>query len=171
MILGLYEELRDHYRDQFLFWLQYAMAHIDRGDLDVAENYLNQTSAICADVKGNPFQIRHQQGILYLMQTCQCQPISLGKERAEDGIKILQGLIRERGDTDAYPYTGYMDYVTRWYVAAGELVSNDEWDDLKKAAQLAAKKYPMEDMVLEGRNKVERAYLMRVVTDRDTVRE
>ena len=162
-IVSLYEELREFYKDQFLFWLHFGMAYIDQGDLNVAENYLRQALAICHEQHGNPFQIRHQQGILYLMQACRTQPALVAKERAAEGIKILTEMILERGDIDSYPYNGYLEHVTRWYIHARELVSDQEWDELKKVAQLAAKKYPMNELVREARDKVERAYLLRFV--------
>ena len=166
-IISLYEEVRDYYREQFLFWLHFGMAYKDQGDLDVAENYLGQALAICREQHGNPFQIRHQLGILYLMQACRTQPAIAARERATDGISILKEMIQERGDVDSYPYNGYMEHVTRWYIHAREFITDTEWDDLKKLAQIAAKKYPMNDLVREARDKVERAYLLRLVKDAD----
>ena len=129
----------------------------------VARNYLNQALAICNSQGANPFQIKHQLGILYLMQACRTVPATLGSERAEAGIKLLTEMIYERGDIDSYPYTGYMNHVTRWYLHATGLISNAQWDDLKRLGQQAAKKYPLDDVVLESRDRVEHAYLLRLI--------
>jgi hypothetical protein len=164
-IISIYEELRDFYRDEFLFWLQYAMAHIAKGGLDTAENYLHQALSICESIGADPFQIRHQQGILYLTQAIQTSPAILGIERAKQGIALLDSLIQERGDVDSYPFNGYTEYVMRWYVHAGPVVCDKEWESLRAVAQLATKKYPRDDIALENRNKIERAYLMRLAKD------
>ena len=162
-IISVYEELRDFYGDEFLFWLQYAMAHIAKGGLNIAENYLHQAASICESVGANPFQIKHQQGILYMTQAAQTNPALLGVERAKQGIALLNGLIQERGDTDSYSFNGYTEYVMRWYVHAGTIVSDKEWESLRALAKLATKKYPRDDMACNNRDKIERAYLMRVV--------
>ena len=164
-IISIYEEVRSHYEDDFLFWLQYAMAHIAYGGLDTAENYLHQARTICDKVDANPFQIMHQQGILYLMQASATTPAHLAVERANEGIDLLSELIQERGDIDSYPFNGYTEYVTRWYVHARDIVSDNEWEALRKTAELACAKYSLDDMARGNRQKVERAYLMRLVRD------
>lgn len=162
-IISIYEELRDFYGDDFLFWLQYAMAHFAKGVLDTTENYLHQALSICANVRSNPFQIKHQQGILYLAQAIQSGPAILGMERAKEGIAILDDLIRERGDIDSYPFNGYTEHVMRWYVHAGSAISDKEWEALRGVAKRAAATYPRDDMARDNRDKIERAYMMRVV--------
>jgi tetratricopeptide (TPR) repeat protein len=164
-IISIYEELRDYYGDEFLFWLQYAMAHIAKNTFDTAENYLHQALTICESVGANPFQIKHQQGILYILQAIGSNPAILGAERAKQGIILLESLIQERGDIDSYSYNGYTEYIMRWYVHAGALVSNQEWESLRKIAQLATKKFARDEMARENRDKIERAYLMRLVKD------
>lgn len=163
VILGLYEELEDYYSEHFLFWLHYAMAYMDRGDLDIADNYLQQAFAICEKVGADPFQIQHQKGILYLTQAARMSP-HIGRERANEGIDILLSLIRRRGDTDAYPYGGYMSYVLRWYVHAKDLITDGEWESLRSLAREATNKYRLDDELREVSNQIERGYLLRVAT-------
>ena len=45
-MLSVYEEVRPYYDGDFLFWLQYAMAHIKAGNFDIAENFLAQSLSI-----------------------------------------------------------------------------------------------------------------------------
>jgi hypothetical protein len=141
------------------------MAHIAKNTFDTAENYLHQALTICESVGANPFQIKHQQGILYILQAIGSNPAILGAERAKQGIILLESLIQERGDIDSYSYNGYTEYIMRWYVHAGALVSNQEWESLRKIAQLATKKFARDEMARENRDKIERAYLMRLVKD------
>jgi hypothetical protein len=168
IILGLYEELESFYKDHYLFWLHYAMAYISQGDLDVGETYLAQASAICERVGGNPFQIQHQQAILVLTQASRIHPPTVGVERANQGMNLLQDLIRRRGDHDSYPYVAYLDYVTRWYVHAGKLISDNEWEAIRKVGKEAERKFPLEEMLREAIQKVERAYLFRIVREKPT---
>lgn len=167
-ILGLYQDLEPYYKDHYLFWLHYAMAYISQGDLDIGETYLAQASAICEKVGGDPFQIQHQQAILFLTQASRIDPPALGVGRANQGIQILQDLIRKRGDHDSYSYGGYLEYVTRWYVHAGRMITDNEWEALRKVAREAEKKYPLEEMIREVGQKVERAYMFRVVKEKPT---
>jgi hypothetical protein len=87
-------------------------------------------------------------------------------DRANQGIDILHDLIRRRGDYDSYPYGGYLEYVTRWYVHAGKVISDSEWEALRKVAAEAVRKYELEEMIRESCQKVERAYLFRIVQNK-----
>ena len=57
--------------------------------------------------------------------------------------------------------------MTRWYGHAGTIITDAEWEALRQVAKEAAKKYPLEDLIRDVRNKVERAYLMRFVKSDD----
>lgn len=167
-VIGLYEELEPYYNDQFLFWLHYAMAYIGQGDLDIGETYLEHARAICDNVGANPFQILHQQGILYLTKAARMHPPALGVELADKGIDLLHEQIRRRGDTDTHAYGGYLEYTLRWYVHAGDLIPPSQWEALRVMAQEATSKHRLDDVLLEARNKVERAYLLRAaISDPD----
>lgn len=164
-ILGLYQELEPFYRDQFLFWLHYAMAFIAQGDLDIGETYLNQANAICDNVGADPFQIKHQLAILYLSKAIRLTPPTMAVDLADAGIALLEELIQSRGDKDAYPYSAYLTYVTRWYVHAGRLVTEVQWRALQQRAKEAERRYPLEDTIREGRKRVDDGYLLRLLPE------
>jgi hypothetical protein len=168
IILGMYQELEPYYKDHYLFWLHYAMAYISQGDLDIGETYLAQAQAICEKVGGNPFQIQNQQGILYLTQASRISPATVALDRAHQGMSLLQSLILNRGDYDSYAYGAYLEYVTRWYAHAGKIVTDNEWEALRRLATEATRKYPLEDAILQVQSKIERAYMFRIVKDKPT---
>ena len=127
MMLQIYADVRPYYDGDFLFWLQYAMAHIKAGNLDVAENYLNQSLSIAP----HSHQTLHQKGILYLMQATSSEfPVTM-LSRAQEGMDILLDQIRQRGDHDSYPYHAYLTHVGRWYTHADALISQTEWEKLR----------------------------------------
>jgi hypothetical protein len=163
-ILGLYEELEPYYKEHFLFWLHYAMAYRDQGELDVAENYLLQAEARCAAVGADPYQIRHQMSILHLIQAANVIPATSAKEKADRAMDVMLELIAQRGDTDPQAYGGYLEYALRWYVHADDLVSQNEWEALRQKAREAKAKHWREGIMAESAEKVEKAYLLRAVS-------
>ena len=65
-VLEVYSELMNFYAHDFLFLTQHAIAQIQAGNFDAAENYLNQSLNIKSDNK----HARHQLGILHLTLAC-----------------------------------------------------------------------------------------------------
>jgi len=159
VILGIYEELKTYYSQDFLFWLQFGMAHARLDQLDIAENYLNQSRALYP----NSHQTEHHMGIIYLMQASKNPGAVASQDRASDGIAILRDQIRTRGDFDSYPYGAFLAHVLRWYVAAGKLIPDNDWEDLRRVGHEAKAKYYRDEIIRSSVDNVERAYLMRVV--------
>ncbi len=162
VILPLYDELKACYDKDFLFWLQYGMAQMNAGHLDVAENYLNQSYAMYP----NSHQVKNKLGCLYLMKaTASFNPATSG-EQATKGIELLNEQIQNEGDYDSYPYHAYLVYVTRWYQKASTMISQKQWEDLRRVGNEARRKYPRDDMIRDAANEVERQYMLRVAVDR-----
>lgn len=162
IVLGIYEEVKSAYDHDFLFWLQYGMAQINAGHLDVAENYINQSLGI------NPYshQTKHHLGCLRLLQAAKSVNPATSVDRANEGIALLNEQIRTKGDENSYPYHAYLVYVVRWYQRAGSLISQKEWEHLRNLGKEAIRKYPRDDMVTAAVNEVERQYMLRVAVDR-----
>jgi tetratricopeptide (TPR) repeat protein len=162
IILALYEELKACYDRDFLFWLQYGMAQMNAGHLDVAENYLNQSMGIY------PYshQVKNKLGCLCLMKATQSLNPVTAVDQANKGIELLREQIQAEGDDDSYPYHAYLVYVTRWYQKANTMISQKQWEDLRVVGNEARRKYPRDDMVRDASNEVERQYMLRVAVDR-----
>jgi len=158
-MLQIYADVRSYYDGDFLFWLQYAMAHIKAGNLDVAENYLNQSLSIAP----HSHQTLHQKGILYLMQATGSEfPVTM-LSRAQEGMDILLDQIRQRGDHDSYPYHAYLTHVGRWYTHADALISQTEWEKLRLVGKEALNKYRLDDNIMAAAKEIEQRYLRRAV--------
>jgi hypothetical protein len=135
IVLGVYEELKSVYNHDFLFWLQYGMAQINAGHLDVAENYINQSLGIY------PYshQTKHHLGCLRLLQAAKAPNPAISVDRANEGIALLTEQIQTKGDENSYPYHAYLVYVCRWYQRAGTLISQKEWEKLRSIGKEAQK--------------------------------
>ncbi|MBN1787045.1 MAG: SIR2 family protein [Sedimentisphaerales bacterium] len=160
MIFALYEHLQPHYSGDSLFWLHYGMVYIKAGYLDTAENYLNQSLAL------NPtgYHTWHQMGMLYLKQAIKSRNPGAMKKKADEGIKLLIEQIKNRGDSDSYPYTAYLGHVSRWYTRAGKsLISSEEWEELRQISSEALRKYPRDEYVIDADKKVNKRYLSRAI--------
>lgn len=162
-VIGLYDRVRPCYDGDFLFWLQYGMAHIRAGNLDIAENFLNQSLGI----RPNSHQTLHHMGMLCLMQAIEADQPGAAADRAQEGMDLLADQIQRRGHEDSYPYVAYLQYVTKWYVHAGELITPAEWEELRAVARQARSDYARDDMVVEAAQEVEKQYMMRAVKEKD----
>jgi hypothetical protein len=156
-VLDVYEEVRAYYSNDFLFWLQFGMAEIRAGNLDVGENYLNQSLAIYP----RSFQTQHQLGILYLIQAQASENPAAMQTKAEEGMELLSDQIHSRGDEDSYPYHAYLTHVTRWYEKAGDLITQEQWEVLRKIGSEAKAKYRLDDGILAAQKNVEFIYMRR----------
>jgi len=162
IILPLYEELKGCYDKDFLFWLQYGMAQMNAGHLDVAENYMNQSLGMYP----NSHQVKNKLGCLCLMKATQSFNPMAAVDQANRGVELLKEQMHAEGDYDSYPYHAYLVYVTRWYQKANTMISQKQWESLRAVANEAHRKYPRDDMVRDATNEVERQYLLRVAVDR-----
>lgn len=162
IILALYDELKESYDRDFLFWLQYGMAQMNAGHLDVAENYMKQSIGMYP----NSHQVKNKLGCLNLMKATQSSNPVIAIDQANEGIDLLREQMHAEGDHDSYPYHAYLVYVTRWYRKAGTMVSQGEWEELRAIGSEATRKYPRDDMIRDAVNEVERQYLLRVAVDR-----
>lgn len=158
-ILDLYEELRPFYANDFLFWLHFGMAHIDGKNLDHAENCLNQSLALYP----NSHQTLNHLGILYLLQARDSLNPAAGQTKASEGMRLLMEQIRGRGDYDAYPYHAYLTHVSRWYMHAGNLIPQEDWEALRKVGTEARAKHRMDDGIRAAADEVEFSYLRRLI--------
>ncbi|MBL8818728.1 MAG: SIR2 family protein [Planctomyces sp.] len=158
-ILGVYDELTPLYDHDFLFWLQYGMANLDAGRIDVAENYLNQSLAI----RPNNYQTRHQLGCLYLVAAQRAENPVAVVARAEEGRQLLLEQIRLHGDENSYGYHAYLTHVGRWFAKARNQISDSQWDDLLAIAREATAKYGRDELIREARKEIDRQYMLRAV--------
>jgi len=165
LIIEMYAELSDHFKNQFLFWLHYGRTYAIKGDLETSRVFLEQAEGICESSGARSFQIKHQRGIVCLLQAVKTNSFELGKAFAEEGIATLGNLIEERGGTDNYPYVAYLEYVCRWYLVARKSIPDSDWNKLREIGNIARDAYKLDERVKRACKRVEQAYLLRLVPD------
>jgi len=164
-VCALYDDLKPFYDSDFLFWLQHGMAFIKAGQLDVAENYLQQSLSL----RPKSHQTLHQLGILYLLQATNAPNPAAYIDKANEGIKILKSQIAERGDHDSYPYAAYLTYVARWFAYAGRgLVGQKDWESLRRIEEEALERWSRDDIVVAAVKEAGHLYLMRAIHGKDS---
>lgn len=133
IIERIYDELRNFYGEDYLFWLQYGRAEVYFDNFSTAENYLNQSLGIRD--KGN-FQAKHYMGVLFLKRSLYQESVALAATDARQGEEILRQQIRERGDDDPYPYSALVIHKLRYLRKYQPARMSEELEELKNLAQL-----------------------------------
>jgi tetratricopeptide (TPR) repeat protein len=84
----------------FHYWLQRGSYEVEVGNIDLAENFLNQALSMA------PHDYKVQTEWAYMsLKRASLNPASIdAPARAEEAFKNLEEAIEYRGDTDSYPY-------------------------------------------------------------------
>ncbi len=162
IIGGIYNELKDYYPHDFLFWLQFGRAEVYFDHFAVAENYLKQSLAI-RDA-GN-FQAHHNLGVLYLKRARFDENLASAEADLKLGEDLLREQIAERGDIDAYPYAALITHKYRYLKVSESPRLAAEIENLSELAQIGIRKHPTNEAMQEAHQEITRAYLMLAVGD------
>jgi hypothetical protein len=162
VISGIYNELRDYYSQDFLFYLQFGRAEVHFDHFAIAENYLKQSLAIREE--GN-FQARHNLAVLYLKRARYDENLATADADAMRGENALRDLITERGEIDAYPYAALVAHKYRYLAAHGSANLHQEMEGLVRVAEIGIRKHPMDAAMQEAHQEILRAYLMLAVRE------
>lgn len=160
VIGGLYNELKDYYSHDFLFWLQFGRTEVYFDHFAIAENYLAQSLAI-RDV-GN-FQAHHNLGVLYLKRARFDENSASAEADLRRGEEVLRDQIAKRGDVDAYPYAALVTHKYRYLREHKSVRFPAEVEELANLAQVGIRKHPLEQAMQEAYQEIMRAYLMLAV--------
>ncbi len=160
VIGALYNELKDYYGHDFLFWLQFGRAEVYFDHFEVAENYLTQSLAI-RDI-GN-FQARHNLGVLFMKRARLDGNAATAEADLKHGEELLREQIAQRGDLDAYPYAALVTHKYRYLKARGSPKFAEEVENLANLAQVGIRKHPFEEAMQVAYQEIMRAYLMLAV--------
>lgn len=166
LISDIYGELKDYYRDDFLFWLQYGRAEVYFDNFATAENYLNQSLSIRGK---NNYQAKHNLGVLFLKRSLSQETPVAAAADAKRGEEILLEQIRDRGDVDPYPYAALVKHKLKYLLHYRSQKMGEELEELRKLADLAQQKHPLDDSIRDVQGEAYRAYLMQAVRMPDDV--
>jgi hypothetical protein len=168
VIGGVYNELKDYYGHDFLFWLQFGRAEVYFDHFAVAENYLNQSLAIRPT--GN-YQANHNLGVLFLKRAREQENLATAEADLRRGEELLRQQIAERGDIDAYPYAALVAHKQRYLRARGSAKLAEEIEELAKIAEIGMRKHSTDEAMQEAYQEIMRAYMMLAVVSTEEAPE
>ncbi|MDE0515902.1 MAG: hypothetical protein OXH43_06185 [Acidimicrobiaceae bacterium] len=98
----IYESLSSILSDDFHFWLQRGSFELETGDLDLAENYLNQARGLSPE----DHRVRTAWSYMSLRRAAElAQSAEAGwRERAQEAMSELSDIIELRGTTDEHAF-------------------------------------------------------------------
>ena len=126
---NLYEEMKTvpSIRDNALFWLQYAMARLSLGDLDLARRYFEQSYAIAKKSNFDPYQIDNHYCRLLLSEAENATDSDEAFQKVDETLRTLKRQVLR--ESRHYPYRSAwnLDGVSRrhgatWTVAQKSVV-------------------------------------------------
>lgn len=153
---AIYDSMLTKFSDNAQFLLQYGSLEMEAGNLEVAQNYLNQADSL--DL-GNPF-IANAKGQLFLKQAIKASNKSTAIELRDEGSKILMLNISNQELDDAYCYHIYcqlrLTWIRVWSETQREKVS--ELEQLREIANRAFRKYQRDKRIGDIKLDIERDY-------------
>jgi hypothetical protein len=161
-ISELYDEVKNYYSHDFLFWLQFGRCELYFDHFAVAENYLNQSLGI-RDAGGGNFQAVHHMAVLFLKRALVTENVGLAEADVRRGSEILLEQIKERGHLDTYPYEALVTHKLKWTLRKGGPHMRDELEALVEIAREGHNRHPYDDRMRDVYQKVYREYLMLAV--------
>jgi energy-coupling factor transporter ATP-binding protein EcfA2 len=161
VIGGIYNDLKDYYGHDFLFWLQFGRAEVYFDHFAVAENYLNQSLAIRP--VGN-YQANHNLGVLFMKRARYEENLATAEADFRRGEDLLRHQIAERGEMDAYPHAALVTHKLRYLKARGSSRMAEELEELAEIAQIGMRNHPLDEAMQEAYEESMRAYMMVAVT-------
>lgn len=99
----VYDAIASTLGDNFHYWLQYGSLELEAGNLDYAENYLNQAESLSP---GSLF-VKHQRGHLYLKRAVEASGKSEAVLFRDRGSQLLLDTIDSSEVDDVYCYHIY----------------------------------------------------------------
>lgn len=101
-IRPVYESVKTLLAKDAHYWLQRGSLEVEHGDLDLAENYLNQARGLSP----NDYKIQTEYAYMALKRAAEDTAAGVPgwRERADEAFAELAHAIRQRGKTDSYPY-------------------------------------------------------------------
>lgn len=159
----VYESLSDYFRDDFQFWLQYGCLELEGvgGDLELADNYLNQAYSLNEE---NVY-VRNAMAHLYYKKSLETSSKGEADRLKEEADSILFEIIKDRFKDDAYTYhiygKGYYNWILRWL--RGPIPIRTALLELQKVIEEGYESYPSNKRLKELREVVSKAILLTAV--------
>jgi len=157
----------DYFRDDFHFWLQYGSLELEGtgGNLELAENYLNQAFSL----RPNSGIVRNALAHLYYKKSLEASSKTEADRLKEEADHILIELMRDKYTNDPYTYhifgKGYYNWILQWL--NGRLPIRKALQDLEKIVKEGSDMYPNNKRLKELKEVIFKAILMTAVENEE----
>ncbi len=155
----IYDSIVEAFNYDSQFWLQYGSLESEGegGDLELAENYINQAESL----DGKSYYIQNAKGNLLFKKALEAKNLVLANEYKEEAEKILLNTIANYGNTDAYCYhifcARYYDWIIT-YIKDSNL-KNKGLQRLLKIAKKGMEYHPRNKRFQDLATVINKAYL------------
>lgn len=157
----VYDSVLPKFSRNAQFLLQYGSLEMEAGNLEIAQNYLNQADSLDP---GNAF-IGNAKGQLFLKQGIKAPNRATAVILRDDGSRILMENITNPELDDAYCYHIYcllrLTWVRVWGQTQQEKIT--ELESLRGIVNKAFSKYPLDRRISEVKLEIERDYFSQAV--------
>lgn len=152
----VYESVLHKFSQNPQFLLQYGSLEMEAGNLEIAQNYLNQADSMDP---GNQF-IANAKGQLLLKQAIKAPNKPTAVALRDEGSQILMGNIKDAELNDAYCYHIYCLLRLTWIRVWGQTQQEkvNELESLRALANEAFKAYPRDMRISDVKLEIERDY-------------
>ena len=135
---NFYEELKSipSIRNDPLFWLQYAMARLSLGDLDLARRYFEQSYSIAGKSKFDTYQIDNHYCRLLLREAEETTDSDIAYQKVDKAIGTLKRQVQR--EHRHYPYR------SAWNLEGVAKRHKSSWTDAQRKTIVAGARYLIE---------------------------
>jgi len=136
LVRKIYEEIKDYYREDGHYWLQYGSFETEYGgDISLAENYIAQASAL---LPANNRQVETATAHLLLKKALTAPNAAPAAACCDDALKILRAHMRDRNTVSLHALhifgSQMLQYVMKWVPSAEQAKHlRDVHDELRRA--------------------------------------
>lgn len=155
----VYESLVSYFEYDAQFWLQYGSLEIEGkgGDLNLAENYINQAESLAP----NSDYIQNAKCSLYYKLSTSQDSITIALEYKSRADELSNDLINRIGDKEPYIYhihcRGRYYFIQKWVKDRHEKA--EKLNELRKIITIAGTKHPRDKKLDQASQAINRAYM------------
>jgi len=155
---SIYDSLSDLFKNDAQFLLQYGSLELESGNLQFAENYINQADTLLPD----NYYIENAKGLLFLKKAIVANTKSEAIAFRDKGSEMLENVMNNPDIDDAYSvhiYCGQrLDWSERW-TDKGSEEYKQELENLRNIIATARRLYPNDPRIREINEVIDRKYL------------
>jgi tetratricopeptide (TPR) repeat protein len=144
------------------YWLQRGSYEVEVGNIDLAENFLNQALSMAPD----DYKVQTEWAYMSLKRASLNPSAIEAPTRAEEAFKHLEEAIESRGDTDSYPYHVLGSQGLGW-VRRAVISKEEKRNTLSRLERIVGdgiKLHPLEKDLIQLQQDIKKEILMTVVS-------